>query len=123
MIILKIIKQYGKTIGIFLGILFMLSFVIAILNSLNIIYSKGSDIIILVGMILTLFIIGLEYGKKAEKKGFLEGLKIGGSLIFILILINLIFYQTGCSIERFIYYAVLILSSTLGSMLGINKKH
>ncbi len=123
MIILKIIKQYGKTIGIFLGILFILSFVIAILNSLNIIYSKGSDIIILVGMILTLFIIGLEYGKKAEKKGFLEGLKIGGSLIFILILINLIFYQTGCSIERFIYYAVLILSSTLGSMLGINKKH
>jgi len=122
-IILKIIKQYGKTIGIFLGILFILSFVIAILNSLNIIYSKGSDIIILVGMILTLFIIGLEYGKKAEKKGFLEGLKIGGSLIFILILINLIFYQTGCSIERFIYYAVLILSSTLGSMLGINKKH
>jgi len=109
--------------GIFLGILLLLAAILAIFNSFNILYSKGTDIFILIGMILLLFIIGFEFGKKAQKKGYLEGLKIGGCLIFLLLVINLLFYQTGFSLERILYYAVLILSSTLGSMLGINKKN
>lgn len=109
--------------GIFLGILLFFSAILALLNSFHIFYSKGTDLFILIGMILILFIIGLEYGKKASKKGYLEGLKIGVCLIFLLLFINLIFYQTAFSFERILYYIVLILSSTLGSMLGINKKH
>jgi len=120
---LKTLKTYGKTILFFLGVILVLSFIISLLNLGNILYSKATDTIILIGMILTLFIIGFEYGKKATKKGYMEGLKIGGCLIFLLIIINLLFYKTGFSIERFIYYVVLILSSTLGSMIGINKKH
>lgn len=86
-------------------------------------YTKGSDIVTMIGMILLFAIIGLQYGKKATSKGYLEGLKIGASLIFILIVINLLFYRTGFSLERFVYYIVLILSSTCGSMIGINKKN
>jgi len=120
---MKTLKMYGKTIGKFMGFLLIFAGILSLLNVCNFLYSKSTDLIIMIGMSLVLFFIGFNYGKKAEKKGFLEGLKIGGSIIFLLLVINLIFYQTGFSIERLIYYIVLILSSTLGSMIGINKKN
>ena len=120
---MKTLKIYGKTIGKFLAFLILLSGILAFFHTFNILYSKSTDAIIMIGMILTLFFIGFAYGKKAEKKGYIEGLKIGGCLIFLMVIINLIFYQTGFSFERILYYSVLILSSTLGSMIGINKKN
>ena len=119
---MKTLKKYGKTIGIFLGIILILCAVLACFNIGNILYTKSTDVIIMIGMIVIFAFIGFNFGKKAPSKGYLEGLKIGFSLIFLLIIINLLFYQTGFSISRFIYYIVLILSSTLGSMIGINRK-
>ncbi len=116
------LEKYGKTIGIFLGILLLFSFLLAVLNYFQIFYTKGMDLWIFLGMILVLFFIGFYWGKKAEKKGYLEGIKIGTCLIFLLIVINLLFYRTGFSFERLLYYLVLILSSTFGSMVGINGK-
>lgn len=123
MIILKTLKIYGKTFLKVMGFIVLFAGILALFNSLDILFQKTTDVIIMIGMILVLFVIGFQYGKKATKKGFLEGLKIGGSLILLFIFINLIFYQTGFSLERIIYYVVLILSSTLGSMLGINRRH
>ncbi len=120
---MKTLKKYGKTILIFLGILCFFSIILSLFNLFSILYTKGTNLFIFIVMILTLFFIGFTWGKKALKKGYLEGLKIGLCLIFLLIVINLLFYRTGFSIERIIYYCVLILSSVLGSMIGINKKH
>ena len=119
---MKTFKKYGKTIGIFLGIVLLFTTLFSLLNLGNIFYSRTTDTFLFLSMIFTLFVIGFEFGKKALKKGYLEGLKIGGCLIFLFLIINLIFYQTGFSLERIIYYLVLILSSMLGSMVGINKK-
>ncbi len=119
---MKTLKKYGKTLGLFLLVIIILTSILSLFNLGNIFYTKTTDIIIMVGMILIFAIIGFQYGKNALNKGFLEGLKIGASLIFLLIIINLLFYQTGFSISRLIYYIVLILTSTLGSMIGINKK-
>lgn len=119
---MKTLKKYGKTLGIFLGIILILCAILACFNLGNILYTKSTDVIIMIGMILVFAFIGFTFGKKVPSKGYLEGLKIGASLIFLLIVINLLFYQTGFSISRLIYYIVLILSSTLGSMVGINRK-
>ena len=119
---MKTLKQYGKAIGIFLIAILILAFLISLFNITNIFYTKGSDVMTMIGMILIFGFMGFQFGKKATHRGYLVGLKIGGSLILILILINLLFYQTGFSLERFIYYVVLILTSTFGSMIGINKK-
>ncbi len=119
---MKTLKKYGKTLGIFLGMVLLLCAILACFNLGDILYTKSTDIIIMVGMILIFAFIGFTFGKKAPAKGYLEGLKIGVSLIFLLVIINLLFYQTGFSLSRFIYYVVLILSSTLGSMIGINRK-
>ncbi len=120
---MKTLKKYGKTLGLSFLFLFFLAICIALLNTFQILFTKGSDIVLFIAMILTLFVIGFNFGKKAEKKGYLEGLKIGIVFIFFLLLINFLFYRTGFSLERLIYYLVLILSSVLGSMVGINKKH
>lgn len=120
---MNILKKYGKIIGIFFLSIFLLSGILSIFNITNLIHSNITNTISFIMMIIILFLIGFFFGKKAEKKGYLEGIKIGCSLIFLLIMINLLFFQTGFSLERFIYYIVLILSSTLGSMLGINKKN
>ncbi len=119
---MKNLQKYGKTILIFLGILLVFSLLLTLFNMTHVLFTKGTDTLIFIGMILILFLIGFSWGRHAEKKGYLEGLKIGCSIILLLIFINLIFWRTGFSIERMIYYIVLILSSTLGSMLGINKK-
>ena len=119
---MKTLLKYAKMTGLFLGVILLLSFILALFNSFGFLYFNATNTIILIGMILLLFIIGFEFGKRALKQGYLEGIKIGFCLIFLMIVINLIFYQTGFSIERIIYYVVLILASTLGSMVGINKK-
>lgn len=116
-------NKYVKALITFMGSILLFSLVLGILNYFHILYSKGSEILIMIFMGIFFFIIGFTFGKKALKKGYLEGLKIGLSLIFLLIIINLLFFQTRFSFERFLYYFILILSSTLGSMFGIQKKN
>lgn len=98
------------------------AFLLSILQYFNLFYGKASEVFMFIYMAILFFIIGFLVGKKATHKGYLEGIKISLSLIFILIVINVLFYQTGFSLERTIYYFILILSSTMGSMIGINKK-
>ena len=121
-IILNKLKSYFKVILI--GLLFMMifAFLLGVLQNFNLFYGKASEVFMFIYMAILFFIIGFLVGKKATHKGYLEGIKISLSLIFILIVINVLFYQTGFSLERTIYYFILILSSTMGSMIGINKK-
>ena len=98
------------------------AFLLGVLQNFNLFYGKVSEIFMFIYMAILFFIIGFLVGKKATHKGYLEGIKIGLSLIFILVVINVLFYQTGFSLERTIYYFILILSSTMGSMIGISKQ-
>ena len=121
-IILNKLKSYFKVILIGLLFMIMFAFLLSILEYINLFYGKVSEVSMFIYMAILFFIIGFLVGKKATHKGYLEGIKISLSLIFILIVINVLFYQTGFSLERTIYYFILILSSTLGSMIGINKQ-
>ena len=99
------------------------SFLLSFLNKIHFLYSNSTDILVFIFMLLFFSILGFYYGKKTPSKGYLEGLKVGGILILFLIIINLIFFQNRFTIERTLYYITLILSSMLGSMIGINKKN
>lgn len=118
---MKDLIRVGKTIGIFIGYVVVLSFILALLNLIGM--SQGMvNILSIILMIGVFLFIGFKFGQTADKKGYIEGIKVGISLIFILIIINLLFYRTGFTTSRIIYYFVLILSSIFGSMIGINKK-
>ena len=68
-----------------------------------------------------MFISGFIVGKKSNKKGWLEGLKVGLLFFLILILSNILFIK-DFSFKIIIYIFILILPSMVGSMIGILKK-
>lgn len=65
--------------------------------------------------------MGIGIGRKSSKKGYLEGLKLGGIIILSLLLINLLFIRTF-SLSILMYYLIILASSIIGSMIGINIK-
>ncbi len=114
---MKYIKIYIRIITI----IFITTFITSSLSYLNIINEKtqilSNNIIILV----TLLIEGFILGKKKEEKGFLEGIKIG-SIISITFLLLRLLIKKNIIIEKILFYFLIIISSTIGSIIGINKK-
>ena len=119
---MKFKNYYVTWIALFLSYVFILSLILTILNYFHIVYSNGCNIISFLATVIIFSFIGFKFGSKALKKGYLEGIKIGSSLIFLFIIINVLFLRAGFHFEQLVYYVVLLLSSTFGSMVGISKK-
>lgn len=118
---MKYLKEYGITLLKFLGFLIGGSIIISIMYYL-LFSSKVVNVLAFIYMIIVFFVFGLKAGKKATNRGFLAGLKIGFLLLSVLLLFNLIIYQTGFNVTRVIYYMVLIFASVIASTIGINRK-
>lgn len=118
---MKYVKEYGMTLLKFLGFLVGGSVVISLLYYL-LFSSKVANVFLFAYMVIVFFVFGYKAGKKTENRGFLAGLKIGFLLLVVLLLFNLVLYQTGFSFLRVIYYMVLLFASVVGSTIGINKK-
>lgn len=115
-------KKYGEAfllVFIFLGFFSML---LTLLGYFNITSSKITEYLILFLTMVSLFIGGFFLGKKCEQKGWLEGIKIGSMVIFLFFLISYLGFDQGLNVKVCIYYLILLVSSILGSMIGINKK-
>lgn len=82
---------------------------------------KVVSILSLIYMVIVFFIFGFKSSKKIDKGGYKMGLKIGIIFTIILVLINIIIYH-NFHLSNLIYYLILILASTIGGMMGINKK-
>ena len=54
-------------------------------------------------------------------EGYIEGLKYGSIIIILTLIISLII--KSFNIKLLIFYSILLLSSTLGSMIGITRKN
>ena len=67
------------------------------------------------------FFLGFKNGKVSKNKGYLAGLKMGLGFIMILLIFNLIFVRSF-KVSLLIYYLLLLMSSILGGMFGINRK-
>lgn len=91
---------------------------VSIFNLFGITINK---IILIIISSLIMFISGFIIGKKSIKKGFISGGILGGIFVILLIIFGL-FFKLKFSIGRFIYYIILIFSTMMGSIIGINKK-
>ena len=56
------------------------------------------------------------------KKNWKVILEIGIGAIILLFVVSYLAYDKGVNIKSIIYYFILIMSSMLGSMIGINKR-
>lgn len=115
------ILTYLKYIGIF----FLFIIGISIITSLISLTGINSTFISKLSIILTalsFFIVTTIASHKLSEKGYILGLKLGLLFIILLLFINLIIFKSGFSIDRFIYYAILLASGILGGSFGKNIK-
>ena len=110
--------NYFKSLAISMLGIITIPILLTIFNMFKLYTNK--IIIIIVGSIL-MFISGLILGKKVEKNGYLNGILLSVITILFLLIISIIF-RFKLNISTLIYYVILIISTVLGSVLGINKK-
>lgn len=113
----KILKAFLFTIGSIL----ILTFIFTVLNYFGIINNKIMMVFKIIIPIFSLALGGFILGKAANKRGYLEGLKLG-FIITLLILIGNLIFKEHLVLKDFIFYLSLIISSMFGSMFGINRQ-
>lgn len=114
-------KKFIKPLLYSLGILFIFTFFITILNYIGLISGLPLKIIKIIIPIISYLVAGFMIGKGSDKKGWLSGIEIGLMLTIVLLILNLIF-KTKITIIILAYYLVLTSISIIFSILGINKR-
>ena len=114
------IKKIGKAFLITTLTMLILILILTILNYIDFINGKITNILKIIIPLISIGIGGFTLGKKANKNGYLEGLKFGLILTTIIAITNLLFFNI--SIKDIVFYIILIISSIIGSMIGINRK-
>lgn len=116
------LKKYIKPIiGLAIFLLIYL-LVLSLTHYLGLFKLASIGTINFVIMAIASFMGGVLRGKKTSKKGYLEGLKLGGILSLVLLLINIIFFR-HFDLYVVMYYLILVVSAVIGSMIGINMHH
>ena len=118
---MKYLKKLALAFSITVGSLLILIFVATLFNYFNLFSYKVMHISIIIIPIIALILGGIYMGRKATKKGYLEGLKLGFIFSVIILIINIILGET-INIKDAIFYLILIISCIFGSMIGINLK-
>ncbi len=109
----------------YIGFFFIFVIFVALITSLINLTGISSVLISKLSIILTaisFFFVSFYASNKEKEKGYILGIKLGLIFVIFLILINLIIFKSPFSIDRFIYYTILIASSILGGSFGKNFK-
>ena len=116
------IINYLKNIGYSIVFLLLTNIIITILNYFGLLNNNVLKILSILLVSFSMTLGGFFTGKKANKKGYLEGIKFGSILIIIFVMLNLLLFKNSFSLINILYYIILLFCSMLGSMIGIQKK-
>lgn len=116
------IKKYLKPILYFYIFLVTYLVIITSLNYFEILTYKTISLISFIVVILLFMTIGFLIASKSQKKGYINGLIIGGFNIILFLFLTVILGETP-KLSTGIYFLILLLSSTIGGMFGINYKN
>ena len=109
------IKKYIISLGYTLGIILVFTIILTILNYFDLLGVKVINILKLIIPIIATIVGAYHVGNNSDRKGYQTGIKYGISFIFTLIF-------SSINILSFVYIIILILSSMIGSIFGINRK-
>lgn len=115
------IKNYIKSITITISTIIILSILINALNYINILNQNTYKILIITSSSIATLLGTYYLGTQTKQKGYLEGIKYGIIITTLFITLALITKQ-NINIESILYYLILITTSIIGSMIGINRK-
>lgn len=99
-----------------------LSLIFSTLNYFNIIKDNLFNVIKILIPVISIFIGAFRLGKKAEKKGWLEGIKLGSIVILLMFIFSLIFFRNSITLKTILYYFILLVTAIVSSMVGISFK-
>ncbi len=116
------LKKLVKSFFLFIILFIILSFLTTLFYHFNILSNNIYKIFELIVPIISLFISTFFLGKQSEKKGWLEGLKLGGIIILVFLTLASFLYNQNFSLKLTIYYIILLLVAASGGMIGINQK-
>ena len=100
--------------------LFISTFLITLLNYFNILNYTITKYLKFIVIIISFFITGIKLGNQTNKKNFKEIIKFVLPIILLMIIYSLIVNKFN--FQALIYYSILLLSSTIGSILTKTKK-
>ena len=112
--------KYVKNLGIIILPIVIINILLIILSYFNV-YNFNLEITSIIVTLLCCFIGGYYIGKRLKSKAFIEGAKNGLIVAVLFLIIRLIFVK-NINYLRIIYYLFMIIITTIGSILGINKK-
>lgn len=118
---MKYLKYLSISFLLTLFLILGLTFFITTLNYFDIISLKTLSIFKIIIPLVSIFIGGFYMGRKANKRGFLEGIKFALIFIIIFIVISFILDEIINS-KDIIFYLIILITSVFGSMFGINTK-
>lgn len=114
------LKNLLTSILYFFIFILISTIIITIFNYFNIFSANVVSILKFIFPVIGIVISGFILGKNSAKNGYIEGIKLGSIVIAIFLLVTII--SKSFEIKSIIYYLILMLSSILSSMIGINKK-
>lgn len=113
--------KYLKTLLFEFILLIITTLIITILYYFNIISSNTNSIFKIIIFLITFLSSGIYIGKKSNKKYYLEGIKLSLINIVLFLLLSLLF-RYDFNFKQLLYYLLIILITTLGSIIGGNTK-
>ena len=115
------LKKFGKILLLTFGSILILGLIISVLYHFDIISNNIYNILKLISVLVTLFINAILLGKNTDKYGLIEGLKLGAAFLLFMIVLKLI-TNNSFDIRTFIYSFIILLTTCVGAVIGINKK-
>jgi len=112
--------KYIKSLGLFFIIILFLNIIISFFIYFEIINLNLTKIMMIISLIISGLISGIYLGLNSNCKGYLEGIKLSLIILIIFTFFNLILRNFNCL--TILYYLIIILIISIGSMIGINKK-
>jgi len=107
---------------LFIIIIFLIMiFLITLMNYFDVLSGSFSMIFKMIIPIVSMLIGSIYLGRKSKEKGYLEGIKLGVVFVVVLFLFSFLGLDKSINTTRIIYYLIIIVSSMLGSMIGIQK--
>lgn len=118
---MKYLKKIGCSTLYIIVSLLILTLITTVFNYFNIISDNATSIFKIMIIIISFIIGGFIIGKKSTKKGYKEGLKLGGIVSLLLIIFNYLALNNSFKAKHMLFYTIIIISCMLGSMVGIRK--
>lgn len=115
------IKKLGKNLLTSFIILIIGLIIISFLSYINILGGKILSIFKILLSFTVILIGSFKQGIESTKRGFIEGLKIGGIFTLFFIFLNFIFYK-HFAIKNLFYYSLILFISMCGGMFGISRR-